>query len=131
MTKDLYTLLPSFLSCESVDGFDTWHLNHSHKLVINQFKKTFKILTYNNTFFHSPSLTLPSKFINTPNTLKSPSSVPQFNFLLSHPYTKNHKQNILHVILISLLGLYLEPFPFWFISSANFIRIFAFYSMYT
>ena len=38
MVEDLYTLSPSILPCEQIDGRDTRYLNHSRQPTINPFK---------------------------------------------------------------------------------------------
>ena len=83
MVEDVYALPPSLLPCDPVDGCDTRYLNHSHQPVINPSKNPLDILFYNDTFFSSPSLTLPLKFDYTRETLRVPPhySTSQFTFL--------------------------------------------------
>ena len=51
MAEDLYALPLSLLPCEPVDGCDIQYLNHSHKPIINPFKKSLDILMYNDALF--------------------------------------------------------------------------------
>ena len=42
MADNFYTLPPSYLPCDPVDGCDTCYLKYSHKTIINPIKKSFE-----------------------------------------------------------------------------------------
>ena len=80
MAEDLYALPLSLLPCEPVDGCDTQYLNHSHKPIINPFKKSLDILMYNDALFSTPPLTLPPTFNYTQKNYRFYRSISLFNF---------------------------------------------------
>ena len=113
IAENVYTLPPSILSCESVDGCDTRYLNYSHQLVISPLKIIW-ILCYK--MILSFYLLLLHYWQNIIILLKHYNflhNVPPSNFPLSLFYTKNLEHNTLHVIWINLQRLFPNVSHLW------------------